>query len=483
MTPLTAYVLKVLLCSGILYAYYHVALRNNRFHQWNRCYLLLATLLSLTLPLLEIPLSFNEKEPSAINLYTTQIITLREFILPAAPSRSVNYMQLAIAAYGLVALCLLARTLIGFWKIKRLIAAHRVQQVPPYHFVLSPQIRAPFSFFRYIFWSPDISLNSREGQQILRHELAHVTGRHSTDKLLLEIVCAVCWINPFFYLLKREMTMVHEFIADKVAAGEDMQADYAQTILQLTLQTRQLSLTNSFFHPPVKRRIQMLFTKKSNFSIMKKFIVFPLVTALFVFISCQRNNRADVAPDENVKDITMKELVALNIDDQYITSMNLQTDDNKKTTVTVKTRDRKTYRVKDFNGDLLDGVKTLPPPPPPPAPAPGGLERDKEVFTFVENPPTYPGGEAELALYLNRSIRYPREAQENGVSATIFVQFIVGADGSIREVKTVGKPKGFGLEEETVRVVNNMPKWIAGTQNGKQVAVQFNLPIRYNIQN
>jgi hypothetical protein len=64
----------------------------------------------------------------------------------------------------------------------------------------------------------------------------------------------------------------------------------------------------------------------------------------------------------------------------------------------------------------------------------------------------------------------------------VFVQFVVGSDGVIRNAKTVGKHIGYGLEEESIRVVSAMPKWVAGSQEGKKVSVEFNLPIRYQLE-
>ncbi|NIG56813.1 energy transducer TonB [Chitinophaga sp. Cy-1792] len=112
----------------------------------------------------------------------------------------------------------------------------------------------------------------------------------------------------------------------------------------------------------------------------------------------------------------------------------------------------------------------------PPAPA------KEEIFTFVEQPPSFPGGEEALNKYLSKNIRYPRVAQENGISGTVFVQFVVDSEGNIKDVKTVGAAKGGGLEEEAIRVVKTMPKWKPGKQNGRQVSVQFNLPIRFTLQ-
>jgi len=459
MELLLSYLLKVMVCSGILYAYYHLALRNNRFHQWNRYYLLLATLLSLTLPLLQLPSPFEGKQAPAFSNYATQIITLREFIIPAAPITAVNYLKILQLAYGGVVLLLLGRILYGCWKIQRLIQQSRVQHLRPYHFVQSDKVQMPFSFFRYIFWSGNINPDSTDGRQILQHELAHVTQKHSVDKLLMELVCAIGWVNPFFHLFKRELALVHEFIADQQAAGGQA-ADYAQTILQVTLQSKQLTLTNDFFHPPIQRRINMLLTQKSNYTLMKKFIVFPILAALVIFIGCQQKDDA-AAPGP--KEITMEELKAM--DAKQIKSINVNGKD-----MTVTTEDGINYHVTDYDpGKQNQKVSSE-------------QAANKEVFTFVENPPVYPGGEQALALYLNRNIRYPKTAQEQNISGTIFVQFVVQPDGSISDVHTVGAPKGGGLEEESLRVVNSMPKWTPGTQHGRKVAVQFNLPIRYNLE-
>ncbi|SEN80632.1 outer membrane transport energization protein TonB [Chitinophaga rupis] len=459
MELLLSYLLKMMVCSGILYAYYHLALRNNRFHQWNRYYLLLATLLSLTLPLLQLPSPFEGKQAPAFTNYATQIITLREFILPATPVTVVNYLGILQLAYGGVVLLLLGRILYGCWKIQRLIQHSRVQHLRPYHLVQSEQVRMPFSFFRYIFWSGDINPDSTNGQQILQHELVHVTQKHSVDKLLMELVCAIGWVNPFFHLFKRELALVHEFIADQQAAGGQV-ADYAQTILQVMLQSKQLSMTNNFFHPPIQRRINMLLTQKSNFTLMKKFIVFPILAALVIFIGCQQNN--DAKP--GIIDITMQDLNT--IDAENITSISAT--DNE---AILKTKDGRTYRIKDYKTDLNKGT-----------PLPAAEKQSKEVFTFVENPPVYPGGEQALAAYLGKNIRYPKTAQEQNVTGTVFVQFVVQADGAISDVHTVGAPKGSGLEEEAIRVVKEMPKWTPGSQQGRKVAVQFNLPIRYTLE-
>lgn len=108
-------------------------------------------------------------------------------------------------------------------------------------------------------------------------------------------------------------------------------------------------------------------------------------------------------------------------------------------------------------------------------------EKEDGPVSFVEIMPEFPGGETALGKYLYKNMKYPHVAQENEIQGTVFIQFVVNRDGSITDVKTVGAAKGGGLEEEAKRVVSNMPKWKPGRQNGQNVAVYFNLPIRFTL--
>ncbi|MGX5817496.1 TonB family protein [Chitinophaga lutea] len=435
MTPLLTYLAKVVIVSGILYGYYYLALRNNRFHQWNRYYLLFCAILSLIVPLLRIPLQFAPEETS--NSYTGQVLLLREQVFTPAAAAEAGRTDWAFVLYSLVALLCVARVAWGYWKILRLIRHSRLEFIRPYWLVLSDKIGAPFSFFRYIFWNSDSRFETPEYRKIFRHEMVHVQERHSNDKLFMEAVTALCWVNPFFHLMKAELALIHEFIADKKAvAGGDV-AEYAQSILQMALQSRHdFQLTNNFSHHPIKRRILMLTaSRRLRFSYLRRLLILPLAAIIFCSL-------------------------AFVVQEQQVETRAAQT----------------------------APADTIKPPPPPAPPRPNAKPAKpvfdsggNEVFTFVEIPPSFPGGEAELAKYLSTNIRYPKEAVDKNLSGTVFVSFIVSAKGKIDSVRTVGTKKGGGLEEEAIRVVKEMPDWRPGKQNGRQVAVMFNLPIRFTL--
>ncbi|MDQ3049640.1 MAG: TonB family protein [Bacteroidota bacterium] len=106
---------------------------------------------------------------------------------------------------------------------------------------------------------------------------------------------------------------------------------------------------------------------------------------------------------------------------------------------------------------------------------------EPEIFLIVEDMPSFPGGEAQLVKYLSENIKYPAIARENGITGTVFVTFVVGPEGIVKDVKVL-RGIGGGCDEEAKRVVMAMPKWKAGKQRGKPVPVQYNLPIRFTLK-
>jgi periplasmic protein TonB len=105
----------------------------------------------------------------------------------------------------------------------------------------------------------------------------------------------------------------------------------------------------------------------------------------------------------------------------------------------------------------------------------------EQVYTYVEQPPSFPGGEAELANYLIENIKYPQEARETGVQGKVYLSFIVGKNGDITDVKVV-RSLHYLCDKEAMRVVKSMPRWTPGKQNGHNVTVQFTLPVVFQLK-
>ncbi|WP_229369855.1 energy transducer TonB [Fibrivirga algicola] len=107
--------------------------------------------------------------------------------------------------------------------------------------------------------------------------------------------------------------------------------------------------------------------------------------------------------------------------------------------------------------------------------------KDDAPFLAVEQMPEFPGGQAALLNYLQRTLRYPAAASSANISGRVVVGFIVNADGSLADFQLM-KGLGFGTDEEALRVLKAMPKWKPGRQSGRPVRVRFNLPIWFTLE-
>ncbi|NLL27453.1 MAG: energy transducer TonB [Bacteroidales bacterium] len=108
-------------------------------------------------------------------------------------------------------------------------------------------------------------------------------------------------------------------------------------------------------------------------------------------------------------------------------------------------------------------------------------KKTEDIFVLVEKQPEFPGGESALIEYINKNISYPQQARDKNIQGTVFVTFVIEANGSISNAKIL-KGIGGGCDEEAIRIVKNMPPWEPGKQRGKPVRVQYNLPIKFIAQ-
>ena len=105
---------------------------------------------------------------------------------------------------------------------------------------------------------------------------------------------------------------------------------------------------------------------------------------------------------------------------------------------------------------------------------------ETEIFTVVEENPGFPGGDEARIKFLQSNMKYPTMARESGIQGKVYVTFVVEKNGNVTDVKIL-RGIGGGCDEEAIRVVKSMPKWNPGKQRGKNVRVQFNLPIQFTL--
>ncbi|MEO8943084.1 MAG: N-acetylmuramoyl-L-alanine amidase, partial [Ginsengibacter sp.] len=210
-----------------------------------------------------------------------------------------NYFQLTTqniteAAYLLVSTIFLFLFFLSLYKIVRLKKRNPETKIKGISFINTNAKGTPFSFFQSIFWNKAIDLHSAPGQQIFNHEIAHIKEKHSYDKIFMNIVLIFFWINPFFWLMQRELFMIHEFIADKEALEDSDINSFAEMILQTVYPGQNFSLANNFFYSPIKRRLLML-NKNTNpkVSYISRLLVLPLAAIVFFAFTLKVKNKND----------------------------------------------------------------------------------------------------------------------------------------------------------------------------------------------
>jgi len=110
--------------------------------------------------------------------------------------------------------------------------------------------------------------------------------------------------------------------------------------------------------------------------------------------------------------------------------------------------------------------------------APEGVSMLRCTYQIVEIMPEFPGGEMALRKFIATSVKYPIEAQENGIQGKVYITFVVNKEGKVTDAKVV-RGVDPSLDKEALRVVNNLPIWKPGKQDGNKVNVNYTVPISF----
>ncbi|MEI6088192.1 MAG: M56/M15 family metallopeptidase [Bacteroidota bacterium] len=287
------YFLQVIFCSAVMMGYYWFVLRDKKFHQYNRFYLLSVLILSWIIPLIKI--QFTKPVSNG-----TQVINFLSIVADnnaeidanlAKNSYQFTWEAFAIALYFLIAAMMLGVLIVGLIRLYMLLKKHSCKSVGDVYLILTQVKGTPFSFFRYIFWHEAIDLRSDTGKKMLEHELTHVQQKHSIDKVLIQVVLVAGWFNPFFWLLKKEMEMIHEFIADNKSVQTGDSASLAQLLLTAAYPQQQFLLTTPFFFSPIKRRLAMITNNKNpRFSYVRRLVILPILALVVALVAFRKKD-------------------------------------------------------------------------------------------------------------------------------------------------------------------------------------------------
>lgn len=299
----------MILVSAVMSAYYLLFLRDKTFHHYNRFYLLGTMVLSLLLPLLKV-------EYFTIETDSRILLLLNQFNQSSAQEveNTFNVWNFGALILGIVSFFLLAKLTLGLVKIHQLKKEFPKESIEGITFYNTNLHDAPFSFFRNLFWKKSILINSDLGKQILKHEMVHIEQKHSFDKLFVQIIQSLFWFNPIFYFIKKEITLIHEYLADKKAVKNADTRAFAQMLLASNFSGNVLPATSPFLSSNLKKRLKMLTQKNTKYSYARRILALPILFgvsfALLVNaknIEIKKQNKAiEIAVQELKKD-TVKE--------------------------------------------------------------------------------------------------------------------------------------------------------------------------------
>ena len=295
MQILVFYMLKVALCSALLYGYYLAVLKDKQFHYYNRFYLLAVFLISWIIPLIEIELTPFQGATTPVTYQLAEVIADNNSSFEGMivdDQSFFNWHWFFPLVLGMVSFVVLIGVLRSLFRIHYLIRRNPVNRLKDLNLVMTDAKGTPYSFFSYIFWNRNIDVESRIGQQMLAHELVHFRQKHSIDKLLIEVMMVIGWFNPVFWILKRELYLIHEFIEDSRSIENNDSALLAELLLAAAYPQHQNKFTHPFFFSPIKRRISMLKkVSSSRFGYFRRIIALPIAVILLMFFAFRNPNQ------------------------------------------------------------------------------------------------------------------------------------------------------------------------------------------------
>lgn len=420
------YLLQVNVGLILFYALYKLVCTRDTFFRSRRFILIVSLVLPFILPFIDVREWLESRDRMIMLTHFDYSAVLPEIVVGSEAVETGNRVFVLSEWIGYLylagVLVLLVRLVIQAFSLYRLIVRMPEKEINGVRVKCLNVPSGPFSFFRWIFMNP-AAVKEDEISEILTHEMAHVRQHHSVDVLLAEMVSICCWMNPFAWLLKREVRLNLEFLADrKVMEAGFATKSYQYHLLGLAY-NHKYGLSNNFNFSHLKQRIIMMNKKKSNAAGHIKYALFVLPAfALLVAgnISCSQG----ASEKQDAKEETV---------------------------------------APDSVAAPTDGVAK------------------DEVFMVAEQMPEFPGGMKELLKFLQDNLKYPENAMKNNVQGRVIVQFVVEKDGTLTEFK-VARSVDPDLDAEALRVLQTMPKWKPGMQRGKIVRVKFTVPVSFKLQ-
>ncbi len=450
---------------------YVLFLRRETFFRTNRMFLLLSVLFSILLPFLRFKI-LNPQPVLLSEITVTPYRNLLESITVYGHGISGDIENVVVTTQSILyfyfagVLLFISLFLFRLLQIIIKVIRNRVVEQEGFKLVILNKDIAPFSFLNYVFIG-EYSLQNAGYNRMLIHELEHVKQGHSFDVIILELLTAFQWFNPFMWLLRRAIRENHEYLADRAVlnAGAS-RGEYKQLLLNQFI-GEQLVVANNFNYSLIKNRIKMMSKiKSSKIALTKTAIGILMAAALLIAFACEQKESVETKSVQN-EGVTVVSTIQ---DDGKIKIEG--TADNLMKYKAMFANSSDFEIITDSLGNTFLVKKVV---------QQKSLNSGEEVFFVVEEMPEFPGGEQSLREFIAKNIQYPAEVAKKGIQGKVYVTFVVGTDGNVKDTK-IARGVDPSLDAEALRVVSKMNGWKPGKQKGQLVNVSYTIPINFKLQ-
>ena len=451
------YLIKINVALMLLYGFYRLTVSRDTFFGLRRLTLWLIYAVALMVPAFNLEYWVRET-PTMASMANVYADTFYPVAVVKAQAPGLTWMDVLQGIYWAGVAVLSLRMVWQLFSIIRLAVISRKQEVEGITVHLLKGEGSPFSFFRWIFMYPSTQ-DGKQLHEVMVHECTHVSGLHSLDTLFSELFSIACWFNPFAWLMKQEVRMNLEYLADEsVLSDGNARKSYQYHLLGLAYRQPKDStkIANNFNLLPLKKRIKMMNKRRTSEIGKAKYLLFaPLAGALLMVSNIESVAREIGEQVPEVAEVQQKADQALNADVAVANPM-------------AKAEEAKAAELAKAEAKASDVT------------APADTTKNV-VYDVTETMPQFPGGQGVMMKYLAANIKYPASAVKAKKQGRVIVAFVIQKDGSVTNARIV-RSVDPELDAEALRIVKAMPNWTPGTQDGKPVNVKYTIPIVFSLQ-
>lgn len=459
------YLIKINVALMLLYGFYRLTVSRDTFFGLRRLTLWLIYAVALMVPALSLEYWVRDT-PTMASMAHVYADTFYPVVVVKAQAPGITWMDMLLGIYWAGVAVLSLRLVWQLFSIIRLAIISRKQEVEGITVHLLRGEGSPFSFFRWVFMYPS-TLEGKQLHEVMVHECTHVSGLHFLDTLFSELFSIACWFNPFAWLMKQEVRMNLEYLADEsVLSDGNARKSYQYHLLGLAYRQPKDStkIANNFNLLPLKKRIKMMNKRRTSEIGKAKYLLFaPLAGALLMVSNIESVAREIGEQVPEVAEVQQKADQALNADVAVVNPM-------AKDAVEMM-NPSETAEMKAAEAAELAKASD--------ATAPADTTKNV-VYDVTETLPQFPGGQGVMMKYLAANIKYPASAVKAKKQGRVIVSFVIQKDGSVTNARIV-RSVDPELDAEALRIVKAMPNWTPGTQDGKPVNVRYTIPVVFSL--